>query len=276
MLNTPVIRYHGSKFRIADWVIKFFPQHRCYVEPFGGGGSVLMQKPNSYAEVYNDLDNDIYNLFRVLRDEDKNSELVEKLNLTPYSRTEFDLSYIDATDDVEQARRTIVRATMGFGSGGATKGKTGFRIDTKREYTTAMQLFSKYPDNLRQVLIRLRDVLIENRDAIECMKDHDSSDTLHYVDPPYVKETRARGAKVYKHEMTDDEHRQLIRTIRDLKGYVLISGYDNPIYREGLHDWEFVKKDTRASGGRGTVKRTEYLWMNPRTSTAQSQIKMAL
>ncbi|WAT38045.1 DNA adenine methylase [Klebsiella michiganensis] len=131
-IKHPAIRYHGGKFRLASWIISHFPEHRCYVEPFGGGASVLLKKEASEAEVYNDLDGDVVNLFRVLRNPETAQQLVDACALTPYSRDEFNCAYEDSENRVEQARRLIVRATMGFGSAGATKGKTGFRLDTKR------------------------------------------------------------------------------------------------------------------------------------------------
>lgn len=133
-ISAPVIRYQGSKFRLASWVTQYFPRHTCYVEPFGGAAGVLMQKPRSYAEVYNDLDGDIVNLFRVLQDPMSWAALFEAVVLTPYARQEFERAWEPAEDPVERARRTIIRAQMGFGSADATKGITGFRIETKREY----------------------------------------------------------------------------------------------------------------------------------------------
>lgn len=157
----PVLRYHGGKFRLAPWIIEFFPPHQIYVEPFGGAAGVLIQKPRSHGEVYNDLDGDIVNLLRVLRSPEQRQLLLEQLVLTPYARAEFDLAYEDSTDPVERARRTCVRATMGFGSAGATKGKTGFRLDCQRKYATAQQLWASYPDGLSDIGSRLAGVLIE-------------------------------------------------------------------------------------------------------------------
>lgn len=124
---------------------------------------MLLQKPRAYAEVYNDLDDDIANFFRVLRDPGQSERLIQLLHLTPYARAEFDLSYQDCDEPVERARRTAVRACMGFGSAGATKGVTGFRIDTARPYGTAQHLWSRYPGQLPPIIERLQGVLIENR-----------------------------------------------------------------------------------------------------------------
>lgn len=270
-MNKPLIRYHGGKFRLADWVISHFPNHTCYTEVFGGAAGVLLQKPRAYAEVYNDLDGDVVNLFRVLRNKEKCGQLIEQLVLTPYAREEFDLAWEHTDDDIERARRIIIRAQMGFGSAGATKGRTGFRIDTKRQYGTAQSLWASYPDHLAFVGERLSGVLIENRPAIQVLQDHDADTTLHYVDPPYVHETRYGGAKTgsyYKHEMADDDHAQLLDKLLELEGMVILSGYPNDLYNEKLKDWHRVETTSRISAGRGTALRTECLWIN---SQAQSK-----
>lgn len=268
-LNTPLIRYHGGKFRLADWVIKHFPKHTCYTEAFGGAAGVLLQKPRAYAEVYNDLDGEIVNLFRVLRNEDSRNKLIEQLIFTPYSRDDFQEAWEawEACDDsIEKARRLIIRAQMGFGSAGASKGITGFRIDTKRAYGTAQSLWVTYPNHLAIVGQRLSGVLIENRPAIQVLQDHDDSETLHYVDPPYVHDTRYSGAKtgrVYRHEMSDQDHEELLKVLLELEGKVIVSGYPSEIYNDFLAKWKRVDTSARISSGRGTDTRTECLWISP-------------
>lgn len=278
-IAAPVIRYHGSKFRLAPWVLQHFPPHTCYVESFGGAAGVLMQKPRSYAEVYNDLDGDIVNLFRVLQNLDTRSGLVERLVLTPYSRDEFELSW-EATDDtVERARRTVMRAQMGFGSAGATKGVTGFRIDTKRQYGTAQALWSEYPESIAEVGQRLTGVLIENRPAIEVINAHDAPSTLHYVDPPYMHDTRYKGAsngRYYRHEMNDIEHAELLHNLLELEGMVALSGYPSELYMDMLPDWTHYTTSARISAGRGTGSRTECIWLNPACVDRVSQIGLDL
>ena len=278
-ISAPVIRYHGAKFRLAPWVLQHFPSHTCYVESFGGAAGVLMQKPRSYAEVYNDLDGDVVNLFRVLQDPATRIELVERLVLTPYSRAEFELSWEPANDPIERARRTIIRAQMGFGSAGATTGVTGFRIDTKRQYGTAQSLWAEYPDSLAAVGQRLSGVLIENRPAIEVITAHDAATTLHYVDPPYVHDTRYKGAstgRYYRHEMGDKEHRKLLGILLELEGMVVLSGYPSELYSELLTDWRCYSTSARISAARGTASRTECIWVNPACTERVSQIGLDL
>jgi DNA adenine methylase len=270
VLTSPALRYHGSKFRLAQWVMQFFPPHQRYTEAFGGAAGVLLQKPRSYAEIYNDLDGEIVNFFRVLRDPEQCAQLLQALHFTPYAREEFDLSWQPVSDPVEQARRTAVRASMGFGSAGATKGSTGFRIDTRRAHGTAQMLWARYPDSVMAAAERMGGVLIENRPAIEVLTQHDGPDALHFVDPPYVLDTRSMRAstRCYRHEMSDDDHVQLLRTLQQLEGAVVLSGYPHALYDEALRDWTRHTTSARISAGRGTGLRTECVWLNPRCAAA--------
>ncbi|HFF8997723.1 DNA adenine methylase [Escherichia coli] len=271
-IKHPAIRYHGGKFRLASWIISHFPEHRCYVEPFGGGASVLLKKEASEAEVYNDLDGDVVNLFRVLRNPETAQQLVDACALTPYSRDEFNFAYENSDNRVEQARRLIVRATMGFGSAGATKGKTGFRLDTKRNSATAQHIWARQPDNLAAVASRFAGVLIENRSAIQCMRDHDTASTLHFVDPPYVHETRVETAKnrAYRFEMSNEEHAELLNVLKELRGAVIVCGYNSDLYNNALAGWKWVTRTTAANGFAGSVQRTECLWLNPAAQRKKS------
>lgn len=270
-IESPAIRYHGGKFRLAPWIMQFFPPHMTYVEPFGGAAGVLLQKQRSYAEVYNDLDGDIVNFFRVLRDPNQRRQLLELVSLTPYARDDFDEAWEETADPVERARRTAIRAQMGFGSAGATKGVTGFRIDTRRAYGTAQHLWTEYPKAIADVGQRFQSVLIENRPAIEVMQQHDRNDTLHFVDPPYVLSTRvlqANGRGYYRHEMTDSDHLELLQVLLELEGMVVVSGYESEIYNDMLAGWETFQTKSRISAGRGTALRTEVVWINQVCSDA--------
>lgn len=285
-ISQPVMRYHGGKFRLADWIIGHFPDHRCYVEPFGGAASVLMRKPRAYAEVYNDMDSEIVNVFRCLRDRDLCTQLIEQLKLTPYSREEFEFA-CDETDSpcpVEKARRTLFRAQSGFGSAGATKGSTGFRIDSERQYGLSSHIWARYPDALAMFCDRLAGVIVENRPAASIIAQHDAPDTLHYLDPPYMWGTRYIGSesspksngRYYRHEMTDAEHEELLQLLIGLEGMVIVSGYMSDLYHQRLTSagWELSTKEARISAFRGTSKRLECLWMNPNCVAAQSQARL--
>lgn len=265
------IRYHGGKFRLAPWIIKQMPEHVCYVEPFGGAAGVLLQKPRSYSEVYNDLDGEVVNLFRVLRNPELNQRLQDACRLTPYSRDEFCHAQAPATDSVERARRMVVRACMGFGSAAGIGGNSGFRGDSKRKYATAAHLWERYPENLAALCQRLQGVIIENKDALSVMRAHDAETTLHYIDPPYVPETRVQGNRYYAHEMTVEGHEQLLAVARTMTGMVMISGYDAEVYNDMLSGWAKTEKASRISAGRGTKVRTECLWLNPAAQRKQER-----
>jgi DNA adenine methylase len=262
-ITHPALRYFGAKFRLAGWVLDHCPPHQCYVEPFGGAAGVLLQKARSYAEVYNDLDGDVVNFFRVLRDHEDRQRLVQACVLTPYARAEFEQAWEPTNDAIERARRLCIRAQMGFGSAGATKGTTGFRIDTKRAYGTAQHLWLEYPEAIAAAGSRFAGVLIENRPAIEVMQMHDGPATLHFVDPPYVHSTRQMRAKGgYRHEMNDQDHIDLIAVLKQLKGMVIVCGYPSDLYMGALAGWSTRTTSTSASGGRGSTSRTEVMWLN--------------
>jgi DNA adenine methylase len=257
MPTRPVLRWHGGKWLLAPWITSLMPAHRIYVEPFGGAASVLLRKPRSYAEVYNDLDDDVVNLFRVLRS-DRAGDLVTSLRLTPFASAEFFDAYQHTDDEIERARRLIVRSFMGFGSNGTHK-KTGFRSNSNRSGTTPAHDWVNYPDQLGATVERLRGVVVLNRDACEVMAAHDGPEALHYVDPPYVFATRADAQADYAHEMTDAQHADLLGFLRTLKGRVMLSGYPHPLYDDLLRDWRRVERAALADGAK---KRTEVLWLN--------------
>jgi len=254
----PILRYHGGKWMLSKWILSHFPEHRIYTETFGGAASVLLRKKRSYAEIYNDIDGEIVNLFRVTRENGK--LLKELLENTPFARKEFDLSYLSSDNPIEQARRTVVRSFMGFSSG-IQPYKTGFRSNSNRSGSTPASDWKNYPDALEFIIQRLKGVVIENKDALEIMERHDSKNTLHYVDPPYVLDTRYKGqkSKMYHTELQNEDHLNLCEFIKTLQGTVIISGYANDIYDKSLNQWTRIQRKTYADGAK---ERTEVLWIN--------------
>jgi DNA adenine methylase len=249
---------------MAEWIIGLMPAHRIYVEPFGGAGSVLLRKAPARMEVYNDLDEEVVNVFRVIRDERAFRELRRRLNLTPFARSEFELCYRPCRNRIERARRTLIRGWFAFG--GRYKHRSGF----KPAYIT--EDHQKYPAGEWQTWLmhfdvfaeRLRNVTVECRPAIEVMERWDRKDALHYVDPPYVQSCRdfnEGGLHHYHFEMSDEEHVELARALRGLKGMVMVSGYDSDLYRELYKGWERRVKRASALNGKERF-RTEVLWMN--------------
>lgn len=265
------MRYHGGKWKLAPWIIEHMPPHRVYVEPFGGGGSVLLRKPRSYAEVYNDRWQTVVNVFRVLRDEQSASELRRRLELTPYARDEFDETYEPESDPIEDARRTIFRSMAGFGSGAVSREHvTGFRANSNRSGTTPAQDWRNYPANIPDFVERLRGVLIENRDAQEVIRAHDSAETLFYVDPPYPLETRnvSRASGVYAIEMADEQHDALAEYLHSVAGMVMLSSYRSERYDRLFSRWTRIERKAHADGAR---ERIEVLWMNDACTNTQRQ-----
>lgn len=268
----PALRYHGGKWKLAPWIMSFFPQHRVYVEPFGGAASVLLRKERSYAEVYNDLDGEICNLFRVLRSPAQARELIRLVTLTPYARDEFEMSYIIADDPIEQARRTLLRFAAGYSTAGANASnwRTGFRGNVTRSGSTPAQDWTNFPRALEGIVERLRGVVIEHNPATQVIQQYDTPETLHYVDPPYPFETRSGrwAGNCYRHEMTDDDHRELAGVLRLAKGMVIMSGYACDLYDVELYpDWRRVTRDTH---GDGAVNRVEVLWISPNASKLEN------
>lgn len=281
----PALRYHGGKWRLAPWIIEHFPPHRVYVEAFGGAASVLLRKPRAYAEVYNDLWDEVVALFRVLRDPATAAELERRLRLTPFARREFERAYVApeediargvggaAARDIEMSRKLIIRSYMGFGSDGHNAAvKTGFRAVSHRSGTAPARDWAHFPDQIAALTARLQGVVIENRDAAAAMRQHDGPDTLHYVDPPYMPDTRSDKSRrgklryhAYTHEMDAGDHNALARVLRRLQGMVVLSGYPHPDYDIWFEDWWRVEREAMADGARA---RTEVLWLNPAAADA--------
>lgn len=262
----PALRYFGGKWKLAPQIIAHFPAHRVYVEPFGGAASVLLRKPRAHDEIYNDLDGEVVNLFRVLRDRAAAAELERLLALTPFARDEFEASYEPAEDPTEQARRTVVRAAMGFGATAlAKRGQTGFRTFGGSSNRSPARDWQNLPAALGAIAERLQGVAIENVPALELMAKLDAPDALIYADPPYVHETRSpkrKGVDLfhgYLHEMSNEQHVELLGWLRDCRSMVALSGYASPLYDDALQGWRKVKFDVHADRGR---PRTEVLWLN--------------
>ncbi len=266
----PVMRYHGGKWLLAPWVISHFPRHRVYVEPYGGGASVLLRKPRAHSEIYNDLGADVVNVFRVLRDSAAAERLRRLIELTPFSRDEFEAAFGTSTDPVEAARQTIVRSFMGFGSASVNRAhKTGFRAGSRSSGASPAGDWARWPAEIPAFVERMRGVIIDNRCALEVIRQQDGPHTLFYVDPPYPHHTRSGNAGVrqkYTHEMGDDDHRAMAKVLRAASGMVVLSGYPTPLYdAELFSDWARYERRHLADGAR---PRTEVLWLNPACAAA--------
>jgi len=272
-VTRPPVRWHGAKFLMSRQILPHLPAHRLYTEVFGGGAGVLLHKQRSHAEIYNDLDDDIVNLFRVLQDGASAAKLIDLLRVTPFARAEFEVAYEPTPDPVERARRLVIRSFMGFGSNAHSSTQrghqsTGFRSNSNRSGTTPAHDWANLPDAYPAIVDRFRGVVIEHRDALEVLQRHDGEGALHYVDPPYVHDTRSMfkgGKSAYKHELDLAGHNRLMGVLRGLRGMVVLSGYAHALYDAALSDWRRVKFKAYADGAR---EREEVLWINPAAAAA--------
>lgn len=251
------MKYPGSKWSIANWIISFFPEHHSYVEPFFGSGAVLFNKPRSNIETINDLDGNVVNLFQWIKNDPE--RLAHEIYYTPYARQVYDDAFAVVPDDsLERAVNFYIRLNMGHGF--RTNGeKVGWKNDVQgRERAYAATDWCSLPDKIIQAAERLRGVQIENRPAAEVMERFNSKKVLIYLDPPYMPEVR--HGKQYKHEMfTGNSHAQLLETAKAHKGPVMISGYESDLYNDMLQGWH--REETTCYSQTASKKR-EILWMN--------------
>lgn len=248
-----ILNYPGSKWKMADFIISFFPEHSTYLEPFVGSGAVFFNKEPSKVETLNDLDSRIVNFFEVCRN--RPQELVSAIQMTPLSREEYLVSYETATDSLEDARRLMIRCWQAIGA--KTSDKTGWRSliesngpDTAGEWKEVWQRILIVAD-------RLKDAQIEHQDAIQILNRYNREGVLTYVDPPYLLETRSK--RLYKHEFTDADHEALLDCLINFKGNVILSGYESTLYDFWLKGWHKEYFNVNAESG---AKRKEVLWMN--------------
>ncbi|ODU22792.1 MAG: DNA methyltransferase [Sphingomonas sp. SCN 67-18] len=268
----PLLRWLGGKFRLAPWVVSHFPEHRQYVEPFGGAGSVLLHKPRAYNEIYNDLDGELVNLFRVLRSDDA-PELLRLLELTPYSRAEYQAAFAPADDPIERARRTVVRSHMAHGTGGARIDRpTGFRSDGISGTTNVAGEWADLPAALQAVIERMRGVTIEQKPALELLERFNAPSIMIYLDPPYLPATRSTKSRkpgeryhTYAFEMGIEDHLLMLDACRRSEAMIVLSGYPDPLYDSQLPGW--TRREIAARAHRNSP-RTECLWINPPAADA--------
>jgi len=279
VLRSP-IKIIGGKGVLRKRILPYFPKHRVYVEPFGGGGSVLLVKEHSEVEVFNDIDPRITTLFEVIVDDAQRELLIEQLMLTPYSREERLHSkdhWHDAKDDVERARMFFVDCRQSLG-GMIDRSSWGLVTNTSvRGMAQPINAYVGAIKMLPRVAERMKRVLIHNVDYKEMFSAYDGEDTLFYLDPPYPRETRRDGW--YYFEMTKEEQEEMVEAARKLQGMVVLSGYPNDTYKELKKDgWQLVSFDRSCNAaartkhtqlqGDGVIKvtqgRTECLWLNPK------------
>lgn len=248
-----VLKYPGSKNRIAKWICDMIPSHEVYLEPFFGGGAVFFNKKPARIETINDISSEVYNYFKQLRENP--DELIKLLSLTPYSRQEYEGSFNESDTEIERARKFAVRCCQGFGC--SNKYKNGFRSSKGKMSPVTTKFWDEFPTVLMQATERLKQAQIEHKDAIELIESYNKEEVFIYADPLYLLSTRKNY--LYEHEMKDEEHVKLLNVLKKHKGKVMISGYDNDLYNETLVGWHKHTKNTTAESA---IKRTEVVWMN--------------
>lgn len=259
----PAIRYYGGKNKIADWIISYFPVHVNYVEPCGGAASVLLRKPPSKLETFNDLDDRIVNFFRVLREDPE--ELIRRIRLTPWARAEFELCQELTEDPMENARRWFVLCWQSVSKpGGSWRSMYDYSARPRSAPMDGIEI-----DHLYVIADRFKLVQIEHRDALDVIQLYQGKETLIYFDPPYVKSTRV-NKDYYAFDVDDEFHIAAAQILLEAEGFVVVSGYPSELYTElyESHGWERRDKDTVANKG---AKRTESIWLSPRTAKALSK-----
>lgn len=251
-----ILHYPGSKWSMASWIISHMPEHSTYLEPFFGSGAVFFNKPRSSLETINDLDGNVVNLFKTIRD--RRDELIESVVWTPYSREEYEKAYLRSVDDLEKARRFLVRCWMARWV--KTNKKTDWRhvVNWDTRPLSPATEWDKLPGKISIIAERLKSVQIEQLDAIKLIKKYKHSNVLIYADPPYLLSTRR--TTMYDHEMTDEDHVELLQVLNGHPGPVLLSGYDNEVYNGMLANWH---KETMRSHAEAGQIREETLWINP-------------
>jgi DNA adenine methylase len=255
--------WYGGKYSHLDWLLPLLPNATHYCEPFGGSAAVLLNREPVPVETYNDIDGELVNFFRVLRDREE--ELIKAIGLTPFSREEFRLAISPEPNlsDLERARRFFIRARQ-VRTGLAQTASEGrwahCKLTTRAGMAGAVSRWLGSVEGLSEIVQRLLRVQIENDPAIDVIKRYDSPETLFYCDPPYPHDSRG-DSKAYAYEMTNDEHRQLADVLKNVSGKVAVSGYDCSLMQELYSDWNCIKA---ASKQCHSIKklRQEVLWVN--------------
>lgn len=252
-----IMKYPGSKWSLAEWIISFFPEHHSYLEPYFGSGAVLFNKPRSHIETVNDLDGDVVNLFECIKNDPE--KLAHIIYWTPYARQVYNTAFRGGgnTDPFDNAANFYIRLNMGHGF--RTNGeKVGWKNDVQgRERAYAAKDWCNLPDKIIHAAERLRGVQIENLPAIELISRFNFENVLIYCDPPYMLNTR--HGKQYKCEMEESDHERLLSILLQHKGKVILSGYDTDLYNNMLKMWN---KSEKTAYSQVASRKKEILWMN--------------
>lgn len=258
--------WYGGKYSHSDWLLPLLPNAQHFCDVFGGSAAVLLNRDPSPVETYNDIDGEVVNFFKVLRD--KPDQLIRQIGLTPFSREEFAkaIQRTDKLSDIERARRFYIRARQ-VRTGLAQTASTGrwahCKLTSRAGMAGAVSRWLGSVESLPEIAQRLLRVQIENDTAVNIIKRYDSKDTLFYCDPPYIHETRG-DSKAYKYEMTNAEHRELAEVLKNIKGKVALSGYHCRLMDELYEGWYVTQAPLKKCHSVKSMRR-EVLWTNYKT-----------
>jgi DNA adenine methylase len=263
----PALRWYGSKWRVAPWIISHFPPHRAYCEPYGGSAAVLLRKPPAKIETWNDLHGRAVNFFRMLRAHPQ--DLARLVDRTPYAREEYEASREAAAAPLEDARRFFVLSWQGRTGSTGGQNLAGWRYERDPDNRTGGPVAHEWASmrHLQDLADRLRSVQIERSPALEALARFDGPQVLHYVDPPYLPSLRSERL-VYLHEMSEGDHCALAEVLHRVSGMVALSGYPSDLYDDLYGSWERFERATIADSAKVV---TEVLWLNPAATVAAHQ-----
>ncbi len=286
---TQPLKWHGGKYYLRKWIVGLMPPHLHYVEPFfGGGGILLARDPNrdwmaagaeklpaalkGGSEVVNDLHGELINFWRVLQDTTHFDSFRQRMEMTPFSEAEFDQAFeLSQTEDADRDATEVERAVQFFIL--ARQSRQGLMRDfatlsrnrTRSRINEQASAWLNVVEGLPDVHQRLRGVVILNQKATDVIRKQDGLNTLFYCDPPYVHESRSTTGE-YAFEMGEAEHQELLETLSAIQGKFMLSGYPSSLYTkwEQKHNWtrHEVKIDNKAAAGEVKEKKTECLWCN--------------
>lgn len=252
------LRYPGSKWTLAPLIAALLPYRRVYLEPFAGSAAVLFHRRASDLEILNDADHKIVNFWRVLRS--RPHELAAAVEYTPWSRVEYLDAREDSDDELESARRLVIRCWQGHGS--KMVGSSGW-CRTKGARRTHALAWLNLPHRIVAVKDRLAAVHLECRDALRLLAEYRIPDAAVYLDPNYHPGTLVEHGRFYRQNLDRAGHLELLALAREHPGPLLLSGYRHPDYDHALsaaRGWQRWDLPALADGGR---RRTESLWLNP-------------
>jgi DNA adenine methylase len=272
---TPPLKWHGGKHYLARQIVSLMPPHLHYVEPYFGGGAVLLarmpEEPSLFlqphkgvSEVVNDINGRLINFWRVLQDEEKFQHFRRRVEATPLARAEWAKAHghVNGQDPVADAVAFFVDCRQSL-AGRMTSFTAVTRTRTRRQMNGNASEWLSAVEGLPAVNARLCRVVIEEMPALDLLRREDTTDTLFYCDPPYLHETRV-STDAYAFEMTEDDHRALLQVFLACKGKVMLSGYPSSLYDQALSAWTRHTFDlpNNAAGGSEKARETEVLWCN--------------